>query len=74
MKNVTDPNKQFIRIRITGYLKILHRVPVVLHKDDGVRTGQIKPQAAHTGGEQEQINAGVRVEAAHQAVTTGRRH
>ena len=51
-----------------SYLKILHGVPVVFHKDDSVGTGEVEAEAAHAGGQQQHVNGGVGVEARHQAV------
>jgi hypothetical protein len=60
--------------KLSPHLKILHGVPVVLHKDDGVGAGEVEPEAAHTGGQQQQVDAGIRVEAGDEAVAGGRGH
>ncbi len=56
------------------HLEILHGVPVVFHKDDCVGAGEIEPEAAHAGGQQQQVDAGIRVEAGDEAVAGGRGH
>ncbi len=67
-------SKQAAKCKTFPHLEILHRVPVVLHKDDGVGAGEVEPEAAHAGGQQQQVDAGVRVEAGDEAVAGGRGH
>lgn len=43
-------------------LQVLHWVPVMFHKYDGVGSSQIESKAANVGGQQQQINGRVIVE------------
>ena len=46
-------------------LQILAWIPVVLDKDDRVRTGQVQTKATDMGREQEQIDTRIRIEQIH---------
>ena len=55
-------------------LEILHRVPIVLHEDDGVGPGQIETQPPHGRGDQEQIHGDVVVELVHDSLSLSGRN
>ncbi len=46
-------------------------IPVGVENDDGVGPGDVEPDAAHPGGQQEDENAGVSVELSHNALPGG---
>ncbi len=46
-------------------------IPVGVENDDGVGPGDIEPDAAHPGGQQEDENAGIGIELSHNALPAG---
>lgn len=50
-------------------LQVLHRIPVVLDEDDGVRTGQVESEPADVGRQEQAVDGRVRVEGLAHGVT-----
>ncbi len=52
-------------------LEVMGGIPVGVENDDGVGPGDIEPDAAHPGGQQEDENAGISIELPHNALPGG---